>query len=154
GRVVSVTAVGLVSRAQGVMNLMHRDLLGAVATVMFPALSNVRREGKDVDAVYQRCLAIISVVAWPFYGFLALFPRDALRLLFGPQWDAAAGLVPLFCIAGAAAVFWKMIPALLQAVGRADLLMRAELVIQPSRIALLVAVLWFSKSLTVYAAGF
>jgi O-antigen/teichoic acid export membrane protein len=154
GRVIGVTAVALVSRAQGVMNVMHRDLLGAVANVMFPALSQVRREGGDVDGVYQRSLAIISVVAWPFYGLLALYPLESLRLLFGPQWDAAASLVPLFCLAGAAAVFWKMIPPLLQAMGRPDLLMMAEIIIQPSRIAGLVAILVVFESLAAYAAGF
>ena len=154
GRVLGVTAVAIASRAQGVMNLMHRDMLGAVANVMFPALSKVRRDGGDLELVYQRCLATISVVAWPFYGFLALFPRDALRLLFGPQWDSAAGLVPWFCLAGAVAVFWKMVPSLLQAMGRVDLLMRAELLIQPSRIVMLTAIAVVMKSLEAFAAGF
>ena len=133
GRVMGLSAVAFVSRAQGVMNLTHRDVLGAVASVMFSAPSRVRREGGDLEAIYKRGATIISVVAWPFYGFLAhLTRRNALRLLFGSQLDAAAGMVPLFCLAGAVAVLGKMAPSLLQAAGRVDLLMRAEFIIQPT----------------------
>jgi lipopolysaccharide exporter len=151
GRVMGPAAVAIASRAQGVMNIMHRDLLGAVAGVMFAAFARTRREGGDLAASYHRSVALISVVAWPFYGFLALFPGESLRLLFGPQWDAAAPLVPIFCMAGAVAVLWRLVPALLQAAGRADLVMQAELTIQPARLVLLTTVILAFRSLEAFA---
>jgi O-antigen/teichoic acid export membrane protein len=93
GRVLGPAAVAIASRAQGVMNMMHRDLLGAVSGVMMADFARTRRDHGDLAASYDRSVGVISVVAWPFYGFLSLFPGDSLRLLFGPQWNAAAPLV-------------------------------------------------------------
>jgi hypothetical protein len=93
----------MMSRAQGVMNLMHRDLLGAISNVMFAEFARVRRDQGDLIASYQKAVANVACVAWPFYGFAALFPHEILRVLFGPQWDEAAELVPLFCLAARAA---------------------------------------------------
>lgn len=153
GRVLGPAAVAIVSRAQGVMNLMHINMLGAVNSVMLSAFSRTRRSEGRVDLEYERSRALISVVAWPFYGFLALFPLGVLRLMFGPQWDAAAPLVPLFALAGALAVLWKLTPVLLQALGRADLIMRAELLIQSVRIVMLSTIVIATHSLIGFAAG-
>ena len=154
GRVLGFAPVALISRAQGVMNLMHLQLLGAVRTVMFPALAKAQREGGDVAAAHRDAITIITVIAWPFYGFAALFPMPLLRLMFGPQWDAAAALVPLFCLAGAFAALWTLATSLLLATGRVDLYMRAELSVQSGRLLLLAACVMLVPTIEAFAVTF
>ena len=125
----------------------------AVNSVMFAAFARTRREGGDLGAEYAKSVAMMGVLAWPFYGFLALYPRDFLRLMFGPQWDAAAPLLSIFCIAGGVAVLWKLTPSLLQAVGRSDLALRCDLVIQIFRLALLAGIVIMFRSLEAFAYG-
>lgn len=154
GRVLGFAPVALLSRAQGVMNLMHQGLLGAVRTVMFPALAKAQREGGDVAAAHRHALNIITVIAWPFYGFVALFPSALLRLMFGPQWDAAATLVPLYCLAGAFAALWTLSTSLLMASGRSDLFMRAEVTVQLSRLVMLAICAVVAPNVHAFAATF
>lgn len=139
GRLMGFEPVALLSRAQGLMNLFHRDLMGAVRNVAYPAYAKAAREQQAMEPLYIASVTHVCVVAWPFYGFVSLYALETLRLLFGPQWDAAAPLVPLFCLAGALAAVGSLIGNLIVAMGRMDLLTRMEVVFQPARAALIVA---------------
>ncbi|MDR7271155.1 O-antigen/teichoic acid export membrane protein [Pelomonas saccharophila] len=139
GKLMGFTPVALLSRAQGLMNLFHRDLMGAVRNVAYPAFAKAVREQQAMEPLYLTSVTYVCVVAWPFYGFVALYGLETLRLLFGPQWDAAAPLVPIFCLAGALAAMISLIGNLMVAMGRMDLLTRMEVVFQPGRAALIVA---------------
>lgn len=143
GRLMGFEPVALLSRAQGLMNLFHRDLMGAVRNVAYPAFAKAQREHQDMEPLYVLAVTNVTVVAWPFYGFVSLYALEALRLLFGPQWDAAAPLVPLFCLAGAFAAAGSLIGNLMIAMGRMDVLIRLEVVFQPLRAALIVAAAWW-----------
>lgn len=139
GKLMGFTPVALLSRAQGLMNLFHRDLMGAVRNVAYPAYAKAVREQQAMEPLYLASVTHVSVVAWPFYGFVSLYALETLRLLFGPQWDEAAPLVPLFCLAGALAAAGSLIGTLMVAMGRMDLLTRMEVVFQPLRAVLIVA---------------
>lgn len=139
GKLLGFHPVAILSRAQGLMNLFHRDLMGAVRGVALPAFAAAHRSGTQLEAAHTRSVAVITALAWPFYGLVSLYALEALRLLFGPQWDAARALVPIFCFAGAVASLNALIPTLLVATGRIDLLTRTELVVQPLRLLLIIA---------------
>ncbi|MDY0222957.1 MAG: lipopolysaccharide biosynthesis protein [Desulfobacterium sp.] len=151
GRVLGFSAVGILSRAQGVMNIFHRDIMTAIRNVAYPGFSQAYRNGGDLESIHTRSVTALTAVAWPFYGFFALFPLESLRLLFGPQWDAAAPLVPVFCFAGAIAAIWSLGPNLIVAKGRVDLITRTEIIIQPFRILLLVVCAFFFDTLMPFA---
>jgi O-antigen/teichoic acid export membrane protein len=137
GKVLGFHPVAILSRAQGLMNLFHRDLMAAVRGVALPAYAAAHRRSEDVEVQHARSMAIVTVFAWPFYGLVSLYSLEVLRLLFGPQWDEAAALVPIFCIAGAISAVTALVPTLLLALGRIDLVTRAELLLQPSRFVLI-----------------
>lgn len=154
GRILGFAPVAMISRAQGLMNLFHRDLMSAVRNVLYPAFSQAYRDGKDLEAQHVLTVTMITAIAWPFYGFAALHALDLLRLLFGPQWDAAAPLVPWFCAAGAAAATSNMIIPMLTARGRVDLATRIDLVIQPIRAVLLIIAVVVFESMDAFAITF
>lgn len=153
GKVLGLAAVALLSRAQGLMNLFHRDLMGAVKNVAYPALARAHREGADMEALHIRSTALTAAVGWPFYGFFSLYPLEALRAMFGDQWDAAAPLVPIFCFAGALAVFWMFTLQLLTAIGAVGLMMRAEIFVQLLRIAIFLACGYIFGTIESFAYG-
>jgi len=139
GKVMGFEPVAMLSRAQGLMNLFHRDLMSAIRNVAYPAYARAVREERALESIYLDSVTNVTVVAWPFYGFVSLFALELLRLMFGPQWDAAAPLVPVFCLAGAAAAAISLIASLVLAMGRVDLVTKVELFFQPLRAALIVA---------------
>lgn len=154
GKLMGFGAVAIISRAQGLMALFHRDLMETIRGVAYPAFARGHREGADLEDRWCQSVGAVTVFAWPFYGFISLLALETLRLLFGPQWDSAAPLVPAFCMAGAAAATSNLIFPLLMASGRIDLVTRAEVVYQPLRALMLVAIVAWWESVLAYAIGF
>ena len=154
GKILGFVPVAMISRAQGLMNLFHRDVMAARRGVAFPTFAKAHREGESIDARYIASVVSVTAFAWPFYGFASLYSYELIRLMFGPQWDEAAALVPIFCLAGAlAATSNLLLPAVL-AVGRIDLVTKAELTIQPLRALLIVAAAVIFESLFACAVAF
>ena len=154
GKIMGFNAVAIVSRAQGLMNLFHRDFMAAVRNVAYPAFSRAHRNNEPVDGKFIESVINVSAIGWTFYGFAGLFPLEVLRLMFGPQWDLSAPLVPLFCIAGAAMALINLAPTALLAAGHSKQVATAELIIQPIRAATLCALVFYYRDLYYFAAGF
>jgi len=154
GKMLSFSQVAIASRAQGLMNLFARDIMGTVRSVAYPAFSKAHREGGALEQRHVQSLAAVSAIAWPFYGFVGLFALEVLRLMFGPQWDASAPLVPIYCAAGAVSVLNSLVPTVMLAAGHSKLVALADLIIQPVKALLLVGVLWWWRALEPLALGF
>ncbi|MDQ1830150.1 lipopolysaccharide biosynthesis protein [Massilia scottii] len=154
GKIMGFSAVAIASRAQGLMNLFHRDFMGAVRNVAYPAFSKAVRNGDALEEKYVASVTNVTAIAWTFYGFAALFPLEVLRLMFGPQWDQSAPLVPFFCLAGAASAMINLTPTVLLAAGHSKLVATAELVIQPVKAIALCLVVFYYRNLQYFAIGF
>ena len=66
GKMLNFGQVAIASRAQGLMNLFARDIMGTVRSVAYPAFSKVHREGGALEQRHVQSLAAVSAVAWPF----------------------------------------------------------------------------------------
>lgn len=154
GKVLNFTQVAISSRAQGLMNLFNRDIMGTVRTVAYPAYARAHREHGSLEGQYMASLTAVTALAWPFYGFVALFPLEVLRVMFGPQWDLSAPLVPWFCLAGAFSALNSLIPTLMLAAGHAKLVSMADLIIQPVKAIGLSFVVWYYRDLMPFTIAF
>jgi len=154
GKILGFTPVAMISRAKGLMNLFHQELMGAVRNVAFPAFARAHRDGESLESRHVFSVSTVTVIAWPFYGFTALFALEILRLMFGPQWDEAASLVPIFCLAGTVAATSNLVLPAILAVERIDLVTKFELIFQPFRAVLIVGAAMIFKSLLACAIAF
>ena len=154
GKVLGFAPVAIISRAQGLMNMIHRDLMSAVRSVAYPAFARTFRAGGDVEAQHVQSVVNMTALAWPAYGLLGIHAADFIHILFGAQWTAAVPLVPFFCAAGAVYTVASLVTAQMMAIGRIDLVTRAELIIQPTRAAILVTVVLVFKSVFAFAIAF
>jgi O-antigen/teichoic acid export membrane protein len=135
GKVLGFAPVAILNRALGTMNLFQRDLMGAGRNVAFPAFAAAHREGKATEPMFVYSYAVVTGLGWTFYGFLALFPLESLRLLAGPQWDAAVPYVLIFALAGAVVTTATLTQTLVLAVGRVDIASRADIVVSVLRLS-------------------
>jgi len=154
GKVMGFSSVAIISRAKGTMNIFHQDVMGAIRNVAYPTFAKANREKLDLEEIHTRAVTAITAIAWPFYGFLAIFPLEIIRVLFGNQWDAAVPLVPFFCLAGAIAATWNLVLPLLMAMGEVDTVVKAELTIQIFRIIALVTCVVIFQTEQSYAIMF
>lgn len=154
GKLLGFQQVAMLSRAQGLSYLVHRDLLGAVRNVALPALAQARREGADVGSQFMRGVANMTLLAWVLYGWIGIYSLEAVSLLYGDQWLSAVPLVPIFCIAGAAGALNVITPNLLMAVGAMRTMMWVDLFLQPTRLVLIGTGALYFGSIYACAWGF
>jgi O-antigen/teichoic acid export membrane protein len=151
GRMLGFAAVGFYSRAQGLVSVFNRDLMGAVTAVTLPALAIEHREGRLLKEPYLKGLSFITVFAWPFFGFLGLMAYPIVQIFFGPQWDASVPLVQFLCLAGLIYASYNLSESILVAMGQVEKVLAKELLVQSTRVSLIL--LSALHSLEAVAAG-
>jgi O-antigen/teichoic acid export membrane protein len=138
GRALGFTALGLYSRAIGLIRLFNQQVMGSVFSVALPAFAALIRTREDARAAYLRACSLITGIAWPFFAFLGLMAYPIVRAMFGDQWDEA---VPPARILAAGGLVFHTLPLagpVLLSVGRVDLMLRGEVMIQAGRILFIV----------------
>lgn len=134
GRTLGFEAVGLYSRAHGLIHTIHRDIIKAVVVVAFPALAQRHRQGADLRGPFRTGTAYLTALVWPVIAFLALMSEAIIMVLFGAQWIAAAPILRLLCIGAVFAPLVTLGGQILLAQGRVEQLFRIEVCAQSVRI--------------------
>lgn len=151
GRMLGFTAVGIFSRAQGLISMFSREFTNAVLQVALPAFASGHRAGIDLKEPYLKAIGTLTLFAWPFYAFLAFMAYPIIRIMFGDQWDAAVPLVRILAVGGMASALWSLCGQILLGTGRIDDLLKAQIVLQTIRIVIVFTAA--SYSITHVAAG-
>lgn len=140
GRALNMEAVGLLGRATGMIELFNRAVMRAVVPVSLPYYATKHRSGESVKEGYLKTVSYITCIGWPFFSFLGLMAYPAIRILYGPQWDAAVPLLKILCVAAAIELTFYMGCEVLIALGQVEKSTRLQFTIQAVRIlAILVA---------------
>ncbi|MFT3973084.1 MAG: lipopolysaccharide biosynthesis protein [Amaricoccus sp.] len=143
GRVISIAAVGIYSRALSLCQLPDRALLQAVQPVVLPALSARARDGGDMREPYFLGLASITALQWPALLCLALLAEPIVRLLLGPQWTETVPLIRILALASLSLFPSYLTYPVLVAVGRVRDLATASLIALPPSMAIMLGAAHF-----------
>ncbi|MBB6415300.1 oligosaccharide flippase family protein [Streptomyces sp. AK010] len=123
GAVLGPVAAGYYSRSTLFTGLLLTTLAAGLTRVTTPALTRVRAQapepspearppgGREEPAVRRAATDVLlaaSALSFLPFAFLAGAGSGALRLLLGPGWDEAAGLVPPLCLFSAVAVVYAV----------------------------------------------
>ncbi len=137
GKVLGFGPVGLLNRAGSLITLFQDAVLAAIAPVVLASMARDARRGDPVVTQVLVAIEHATVMAWPFFAVLAMFARDAVLLLFGPQWEASAPYTGMLCFAAALTVPPGFVCIAATARGRVDLLSRFTVAHQIIRVALI-----------------
>ena len=107
GKLLSLMAVGLYSRAVGLSDQFRMLISGAIGSVFYPAFARIRDRGEPLGPAYQRVVAGYTAVIWPGMAGLALAATPLVRLLYGPHW---MGVAPLLTIISLTELFLVSLP--------------------------------------------
>jgi O-antigen/teichoic acid export membrane protein len=102
GRVLTADAVGLLSKAMGVVDIFSANVASPIISILFPVLSRELRDKPDQRHLLVRFLALLSAIGFAFFAVLAVLVADVILVLFGDQWVPAAPAARVFCVYGAA----------------------------------------------------
>lgn len=128
GKTLGFAYVALFSKAETVINMFAQQFLGAIRNVYFPAIAQYQRDNKQLDKHLILSTVYIVSIAFPFYGFLALFVNDIILLMFGPQWLASAQVIQILVVAGCINATVSLISTTLYAIG-INLILKSEFII-------------------------
>jgi O-antigen/teichoic acid export membrane protein/peptidoglycan/xylan/chitin deacetylase (PgdA/CDA1 family) len=135
GKVLNMAAVGYFSRATGLMQLFSRLITGALTPLILPYFAQMRRDGRTLAQPYLQAVSQLTAVAWPFFSVLALLAYPVTRTLYGAQWDASVPVARLLCVSGAIAAVGLFATQAMVAVGQVRSSTKCNLIVQPVRIA-------------------
>ncbi|MBA5687283.1 lipopolysaccharide biosynthesis protein [Duganella sp. LX47W] len=154
GKFLGVAEVGLFGKAMGLLNVFNQLITGAVSPVIFPWFSMQARAGQDVRAAYLKTLACMTALAWPFFSFVALTAGPLLRLLYGPQWDAAQPLIRIMCFSSAFYSMFSMARYLFVALGQVRMQATLDAQAVPARVAAVLLATPFGLAWVAWAVVF
>lgn len=125
GKLQSLTAVGLFSRANGLVQMFGRAVSDAVNSVALSMFAKSAREGRGIGDDFVRANAYMTAIAWSFGLFLALMAYPLVRTLYGAQWDDAVLPTRVLGIGLVLTAPGALCYQALLAIGRTQVLVRA-----------------------------
>jgi O-antigen/teichoic acid export membrane protein len=117
GRQISMTAVGIFSRGNGVITLFETALMGGVSRVTGSLIATCSREGQQLRPLFLQSLSLITAVAWPFLVLLGLLAHSIILILFGMQWVESIAVAQILCAAAATGTLGAICFTLFSATG-------------------------------------
>ena len=135
GKLIGATGVGIFGKAMGVLNIFNQLITSAISPVVFPLYAAHARDGGDLKHAYLQTVSYMAALAWPFFGFLAVMAPAVLRVLYGPQWDAAVPLIRIMCISSAFYSMFSMARYLFVAMGHVRAQAKLDALAVPMRVA-------------------
>jgi lipopolysaccharide exporter len=118
GSMLGVTALGFYVVAYRIPQLIFDDALGQIHHALFPYYSRSREHGADTGGRYFSTIRLVSLVTVPFVVPLAVLAEPAIRLVFGPQWNESAAILPGLAIGAAVLAIGGVVGDLFKARGR------------------------------------
>ncbi len=95
GKLQTLTAVGLYSRANGLVAMFSRMVTDAVFSVSLSLFAKEFREQGNIENSFLKATAYITAIGWTFCLGLIFLAQPVIRILYGAQWDDAVDLTRL-----------------------------------------------------------
>ena len=95
GRVWGADAVGLYGRAFQLISIPTDGLNSAVGEVAFAALSRLQRDPARLRSYFLKGFSLVLGLTMPITLMCALFARDVVYVLLGPNWMGSIEIVRL-----------------------------------------------------------
>lgn len=98
GKVGMMADVGQFSRGFGAVLFLNRILTAAIAPVVLPHLSEVKRSGGSVADAYLRAVKLLLAFTWPVLAVASAASYPMINALFGDQWGSAVSVSSILAV--------------------------------------------------------
>jgi O-antigen/teichoic acid export membrane protein len=139
GKLVSFSAVGLLSRSGTLITMVQDSVQSAVMPVVLTTMASDLRKNGNVAPLLLKSLSYFTAVMWPVFGVISLYAHDAVAVLFGAKWLEAAAYTSILCYGAAIAVLSSLVSTTCNATNQAHLLSRYSAATQGIRVLLITA---------------
>ena len=98
GKILGPYYVGIFSRANGLVGMFQQLIGPTVGYIALPLIAKKHHANESLVPVIAKGTSYLTGVAWPIFGFVAVFAEEIIRILYGDQWLPAAPLVTVICL--------------------------------------------------------
>lgn len=102
GKFGTTAQVGIFSRGLGFVQFINDSVTSGTTPLSLPYLSKNNQSASTLEASYIKASVHSNGLLWPVLAVVAVFSKQAIVVLFGSQWAAAAPLATI--IAGSAII--------------------------------------------------
>ncbi|WP_297475377.1 lipopolysaccharide biosynthesis protein [Ferrovum sp.] len=120
GRLSGMSTVGYFGRAMGLVSTFDTLVMRALWDVAAPHFSEQSRNDHPMKQSFEESLALLTVVAWPFFINLAIMADPIIIGLYGKQWTASIIPLQLLCIFSLVKSPFMLMGSMMPAVGRIE----------------------------------
>lgn len=153
GRTLGFAPVAYYSRANGLRTMALGQIITLVRGVYLPSFAKDVRAGHDPAQLYCRATNYMVAVSAPALAILAVLSKPLILFLFGSQWVEAAPLATLICAFAIMTTPTSLASTSLVASGRVGLLLRTQIIIQSTKVLILLSSIWLPLDRVVLALG-
>ena len=143
GRAQDMAAVGMFSRAYGLIEIFNRLILRALMPAYLPYFARSTREDGSPRRGLRTAISLLTAVGWPFLLFMGVAAYPAIRIIYGLQWLDAVPLAQVLCVAGAVEIIYHPAKEALLAQGQARQGNNLQMIMQALRVVGLLAAVPF-----------
>lgn len=143
GKVLGKETLGLYNRGFFFMMLPVNSITNVITRVMFPSLSAIQENPKEVTRVFTNMLGVVSFIVFPFMVALFLLAESVVIIFLGQEWADMIPFLQVFSILGITATLSRLTVIPVMSMGRKDLLSRVIFIEKPIQIlAIIIGINW------------
>ena len=128
GRFYSKADLGYFNRGNSLGNILPEIIQSSFGKSIFPLLSQQKSDKSALFALYRKYTKVVSLISFPCIIFSAVFARPFILLLLTQKWNGAIFYMQVFSLACLMAPVGMINMNLLMALGRSDIMLRADIV--------------------------
>jgi len=95
-------ALGLYTKAYGLLLMPIQQINGPISAVAIPALSRLQNDPEQFRKFFIKILSIICFTTFPLVAWMIVCRKEIILLFLGPQWE---GAIPIFAVLALSAFF-------------------------------------------------
>jgi PST family polysaccharide transporter len=124
GKFIGTAALGIYTRAYGLMMMPINQIASTIGQVMFPSLSKIQNDRVRVKEIYLKTIGIIALVTFPFMTVLLMVSESFILAVFGSKWAEMIPILRIFCVIGLIQSIVSTVGWIYYSQGRTDLMFR------------------------------
>jgi len=124
GKLQSMTAAGLFSRATGLVSMFNRVVLEGMNVVAISWFAKQSRNNESITPAFLTATSYATALGWAFCLGTIFLAHPTIHMMYGDQWGAAVDLTRLIALSLACALPSALCHPALMALGSVDRMLR------------------------------
>lgn len=137
GKYFSPKQVGLYQQAHNFTNILSSTISSIVQGVTYPLMTSIQDEREKLRNIYVKVMEVTVFITFPFFVGFAAISEEFVLLFLGEKWELIIPILAILSIARSVTPISALNLNILNAIGRSDLFLKADIVKIPIFIILL-----------------